>query len=132
MYYDLEGMFNDDDDDDDIDFNLSDDFDDFKDSGLRLLELRFYCLFDEFDDEDDFSDWFKWKLNDFKDDLFCLIRGLWFLVDLVDLDVFENIVWYDDDFNDFWKGGWRVSYEGWWRLWLELKDENDISVEKRW
>lgn len=60
MYYDIDGLF--DDDDDVVVFDLSDDdFEDdvdFKDNGLWLFELRFYWLFDEFEDEYDISDWF--------------------------------------------------------------------------
>lgn len=133
MYYDLEGMLNDDDyGDDDDDFDMSDEFDEFKDIGLWWLELRLYWLFDEFDDEYDIIDWLKWKLDDFSDDVFFFFRGLWFVNDFVDFNVFESF-WKFDNVSDMWKSNCKESGEDcyYWWLWLGI-DEYDISVDKKW
>lgn len=133
MHYDSDGMSNDyDDDDDDIDLNLSDDSDDFKDSGSRPSEPRSYRSLDELEDEDDLSDRLKQKLNDLKDDLPRSTRESRPPAVSVDSDVFENTVRHDDDLNDSLKGGRRVSQEGRpHRRSRSGTDENDTSAEKR-
>lgn len=130
MHYDSEGMSNDD-DDDDLDLGLSDDSDEFKDSGSRRSEPRSYRSFDELDDDYDITDRLKRKLDDLSDDVPRSTRGARPPVDSVDSDVFENTR-QSDNVTESRKSGRRESGDGRHpRRSRSGTDEHDTSVDKR-